>query len=196
MAIKIAFLFVFFFGSSAFYGQNADIDLLRSLNRGDMPQWDRGMKALSASVYPISIVAPIGIWTQGYLTKDKEMTRNGYKSAITIGLAMILSTGIKDLVKRERPFLKYPKDIVARDKAGSWSFPSGHTTAAFATATSLCLTYREWYVTLPAYAYAGFVGYSRMRLGLHYPSDVLGGVLLGIGSGWLTWKLDKLLFKR
>ncbi|MEI8136921.1 MAG: phosphatase PAP2 family protein, partial [Bacteroidota bacterium] len=49
---------------------------------------------------------------------------------------------------------------------------------------------------VPAYAYAGFVGYSRIRLGMHYGSDVLGGMIIGIGSGLLTWKLDKELNKK
>ena len=161
-----------------------------------MPAWDKGMKNLSVSVYPIAIAAPLGILAQGYFTKDKAMIRNGYKSVVTIGLAMAVSTSVKYFVQRERPYVTYPLNITRRDKSGTYSFPSGHTTAAFATATSLSLTYKKWYIVLPAYVYAGFVGYARMRLGMHYPSDVLGGIVTGMGSGFLTWKLEKLLFKK
>ncbi len=49
---------------------------------------------------------------------------------------------------------------------------------------------------MPAYAYAATVGYSRMYLGVHYPSDVLGGALVGAGSSLLTWELQRLLNKK
>jgi membrane-associated phospholipid phosphatase len=162
-----------------------------------MPAWDRSMKGLTTTAYPVAMASPLVTWVHGYLKKDKTMMRNGYKSIATISIAMCLSTGIKYLVQRERPFHQYPNSIVQReDHSGTYSFPSGHTTAAFATATSLSLSYKKWYVVVPSFAYAGFMGYSRMRLGMHYPSDVLGGMILGIGSGLLTWRLDRLLFQK
>lgn len=161
-----------------------------------MPAWDKTMKGFSFSAYPVGIISPIGILTHGYAKKDKELIRNGYKSAASIVFAMTVSTALKYTIQRERPYHKYPNEIIKRDHSGTYSFPSGHTTAAFATATSLSLTYKKWYVTVPAFAYAGLMGYSRMRLGVHYPSDVLGGMILGLGSGLLTWKVDKLLRKK
>ncbi len=158
-----------------------------------MPGWDKAMKGLSFTAYPVAPLSVGGILLHGYIKKDKQLIRSGYKSAITIVLAMSISTGTKYLVKRERPYITYPNAITQRDHSGTWSFPSGHTTAAFATATALSLTYKKWYVAVPAYSYAGFIGYSRMRLGMHYPSDVLGGIIAGIGSGLLTWKLDRIL---
>src|SRR5690606_16926546 len=97
---------------------------------------------------------------------------------------------------RPRPFVKYPIDIIKRDHAGKYSFPSGHTSSAFATATILSLSYKKWYVTGPSFLYAGLVGYSRMRLGVHYPTDVLGGLIIGVGAGLLTWKLDQVFFNK
>ncbi|MDX2172343.1 MAG: phosphatase PAP2 family protein [Bacteroidota bacterium] len=173
-----------------------DYRLLKSINSGEMPCWDKTMKGVSFSVYPIMPLSVIGIWSNGYFTKNEAMMRNGYKSAITIGLALATTTGLKYVVNRTRPFARYPNDIIQRDLVGPYSFPSGHTTAAFATATAISFSYKKWYLVLPSYAYAGFVGYSRMRLGVHYPSDVLGGAIIGIGAGLLTWKLDKLLNKK
>ena len=66
---------------------------------------------------------------------------------------------------------------------------------AFATATSLSLTYPKWYIIVPAYSWAGAVGYSRMHLGVHYPSDVFIGALVGAGSAWLTHAMNKKLLK-
>lgn len=154
------------------------------------------MKGVSFSIYPAMPLSVVGIWSHGYFTKSTTMMRNGYKSVITIGSALALTTALKYAINRQRPFIKYPNDIVGRDKVGPYSFPSGHTTSAFATATALSLSYNKWYVTVPSYLYAGFVGYSRMRLGVHYPTDVLGGAIIGIGAGLLTWKLDKFINRK
>jgi undecaprenyl-diphosphatase len=195
MAKKNLILFILFTGSF-FQSQNLDYKVLKTLNQTDMPCWDKTMKGVSFSVYPAMPVSVVGIWTHGYINKDDVMMRNGYKSAMSIAFAVGVTTGLKYVVNRTRPFTEYPNDIIKRDHAGPYSFPSGHTTAAFATATAVSLSYKKWYVTVPAYAYASLVGYSRMRLGMHYGTDVLGGMLIGIGSGLLTWQLDKAFNKK
>lgn len=177
------------------FAQNADINLLKTFNAREMPMWDKTMKGVSFSVYPVMPLTPLSVWSYGYFNKDKEMMRSGYKCALTIGLAEGISYGLKLAVHRDRPFVTYPNDITKRDEVGPFSFPSGHTTAAFACATAATLSTKKWQVAVPAYAYAGLVGYSRMRLGVHYPSDVLGGMLIGIGSGFLTWQIDKWIRK-
>jgi membrane-associated phospholipid phosphatase len=193
---KLFFLIVCLCFLNATRAQPTDLSILKSINQGYMPGWDKAMKDLSFTAYPVAPLSVGFILGQGYYKKDKSLIRNGYKSVITLALAMTISTGTKYLVQRARPVNSYPNDIIARDHSGTYSFPSGHTTASFATATALTLTYKKWYVAVPAYTYAGFVGYSRMRLGVHYPTDVLGGIIAGIGSGLLTWQLDKLLNKK
>jgi len=79
------------------------------------------------------------------------------------------------------------------EDVSSLSFPSGHTSEAFSTATALSLKYPEWYIIAPAYLWAGSVGYSRMNLGVHYPTDVLAGALLGTGTAFLTLKVNEWL---
>jgi membrane-associated phospholipid phosphatase len=71
------------------------------------------------------------------------------------------------------------------------SFPSGHTSNAFVTATSLSLNFKKWYVILPTYAWATAVGYSRMHMGVHYPSDVFAGAIVGAGSALITYKANQ-----
>jgi undecaprenyl-diphosphatase len=95
---------------------------------------------------------------------------------------------------RDRPFITYP-DITKKSGAGSPSFPSGHTSSAFALATSLSLTYPKWYVIASSYTWAGTVAFSRMDLGVHYPSDILAGALVGGGCAWLTHVVNKKLSK-
>ncbi len=151
------------------------------------------MRGLSNSVYIVTPISVAGILTDGYMHKDEVMIRNGYKSAISIGFSSLLTSGLKYLVNRPRPFVTYSKDIIQRTKVGPFSFPSGHASMAFVTATAITLSTRNIYLAIPSYAYAAFVGYSRMRLGVHYTSDVLGGMIIGIGSGLLTWQLDKII---
>lgn len=193
--IRIALVFVFITITVNTHSQNADVRFLKACNATNMPVWDKTMEGVSFSVYPVMPASVIGIWSYGYYKKDQEMMRNGYKSALTIGLANGVSILLKSTIRRERPFVTYPNDIIKRTHAGPLSFPSGHTTAAFATATALSLSTKSWQVIVPSYLYAGFVGYSRMRLGVHYPSDVLAGALIGIGSGFLVWQVDKMIRK-
>ena len=73
--------------------------------------------------------------------------------------------------------------------------PSGHTSGAFNLATSLTLSYPKWYVAAPSYLWASGVAYSRMYIGVHYPSDVFIGALLGSGTAWLNYYINKKYFK-
>lgn len=175
------------------YSQPTEVRMLKAMNAGKLPMWDKTMEGVSFSVYPAMPLTVGGVWLYGYTRNDKEMMRNGYKGAATLCLANGLSYALKVGIARKRPFVSYPNDITQRTHVGPLSFPSGHTTAAFATATALSLSTKKWQWAVPAYAYAGLVGYSRMRLGVHYPSDVLAGALIGIGSGMLVWQLDKMI---
>lgn len=190
---KYLIYFVLLFLCQNISAQSLDLRLLKSLNRNDKPLWDKSMRYTSMSIYPVMTIAVSTMLTDGAVNKNETMIRNGGKSAIAIGFAALTSSTIKYLADRPRPKKQYPQDIIERDKAGRFSFPSGHTTSAFATATALSLTYRKWYVTAPSFIYAGFVGYSRMRLGMHFPSDVLGGIVIGIGAGLLTWQVDRMV---
>jgi len=86
-------------------------------------------------------------------------------------LSQLFVQGTKFAVARQRP-----------DASNSLSFPSGHSASAFATATVLQQHF-GWKVGLPAYAFAGFVGASRMASSQHYFSDVVIGAGIGIAAG-------------
>jgi undecaprenyl-diphosphatase len=134
--------------------------------------------------------------TVGLVNHDKELQIKAVETGASILLAEGLTISLKAVTKRERPYLAYPDLFTGKSPSNDYSFPSGHTSVAFATATSLSLAYPKWYVIVPSFAYAGTVGYSRMYLGIHYPSDVLAGALVGAGSSLLTWQLQKLLNKK
>lgn len=194
--MKVKLIILYIFVCTLHKAQNIDYRLLKNINGKHNANWDGFNRGLSFSIYPVMPACVIGTWSHGFATKNTDLKRSAFKQGITMCLAVGITTSLKYAVKRERPFVQYPNDIEKRDHVGALSFPSGHTTAAFATATALSLSYKKWYVTAPAYAYAGFVGYSRMRLGVHFPSDVLVGALIGTGCGLLTWQLDKVIFKK
>ena len=104
-----------------------------------------------------------------------------------IGINAVITFSLKYSINRTRPYITYP-NINPYNLQSDPSFPSGHTSYAFATATTLSLQYKKWYVSLPAFCWAGTVGISRMYLGEHYPTDVLAGALCGAGSAWLSYK--------
>lgn len=94
--------------------------------------------------------------------------------AVQLPLYWVLKNGLR----RRRPqdcFDNFQSLVVAADK---FSFPSGHTAAAFLLATSLSLVYGGAF--LGVFAWATAVAFSRVALGVHYPGDTLAGALMGI----------------
>lgn len=189
-------LIIFTAFSLTSHSQNIDLKLLKSINEKDYPVWDKSMQLTSHSIYPVMAGSVGTLLIVGYAKKDSLMIRNGYRTAVALTLNYGFTEAIKFSVRRKRPFNEYPDDIIKRAGPTGFSFPSGHSSSAFCTATALTLSTKKWYVGVPAYTYASLVAYSRMRLGVHYPSDVLVGALVGIGSGFLTWQLDKWVSKK
>ncbi len=197
MKHKFYCLFAFFLFSFSFsQAQSTDLKWLDKINSPPNPSADKAWKFISNSVTPIGLATPITMFVVGQATHNKELKIKSYKTGISLLVAGAISTTLKLTVQRARPFTTYPDVIYQKTEVGSYSFPSGHTNFAFATATSLTLAFPKWYVIVPAYSYAAAVGYSRMYLGVHYPSDVLAGALIGAGSALLTWKAQKWLNKK
>ena len=114
-----------------------------------------------------------------------------FKRTRKMGAAVLLSLAagglignvvLKNLVMRDRPcwidesvrlLIQNPKDF---------SFPSGHTLASFETAVSIFLYNRKWGV--PVIVLASVIALSRLYLFVHFPTDVLSGMALGIFIGW------------
>lgn len=124
---------------------------------------------------------PAGLFIGGVASHNMEMRQNSLFVASSTLVSYGFTLLIKHFVKRRRPFVQNV-NIVPVYRAGSTSFPSGHTSTTFASATALSMAYPKWYVIIPSYLWAGSVSYSRMYLGVHYPSDVGAGLLLGAGS--------------
>ncbi|TSA43733.1 MAG: phosphatase PAP2 family protein [Chitinophagaceae bacterium] len=179
-----------FLVQTAVQAQNADINLLKSINNNESSFKNSFFKADAQSVAIINIAAPAALFIAGELKHNKQLKKDALYMTGAFVLSSVITQATKRIVQRERPFDKY-SFIVKRSSGGGYSFPSGHTSAAFTTATSLSLLFPKWYVVVPAFLWAGSVGYARMYQGVHYPSDVLAGALVGAGSAWLGWKVQK-----
>lgn len=129
----------------------------------------------------VNLAVPAGIFAQGVIADDKISRQNAAYIASSSAVNFLFTFAIKALVKRPRPFHGQIR-INAVYQPGSTSFPSGHSSSSFTTATALSQVYAKWYVIAPAYLWAGSVAYSRMYLGVHYPSDVAAGAVLGSAS--------------
>ena len=186
---------MFFLIHVAIFSQNIDIRLLRSINSEEILNSDKYFRFITNSDTYVIIGAPVILAGAGLIRDDDKMLRNAFVMAAASIVNAGVTNALKYSINRERPFETY-QDIFKKAKAGSPSFPSGHTSSAFATATLLSLSYPEWYVIVPSFAYAGTVAYSRMHLGVHYPSDVAAGAFIGAGCAYLTYKVNKALLNK
>ena len=99
-------------------------------------------------------------------------------------LAEVSSRLLKEIVDRDRPFVSEPEpEPIVREPAGQ-AFPSGHATVSFACAVVLSSALPR--LAVPCYVLAAAIAWSRVVTGVHFPLDVLGGAVLGLGVGWLV----------
>jgi len=180
--------------NNTLFAQNGDVNLLRKINPSEIQDGDL-MTLITNSDDLVTFGIPGIVLLKGIITKEKEDFWKSGEMLSTSLLSSLMVFGLKSTIKRDRPFKTYP-DIIKHTHGGSYSMPSGHTSICFATATSVSLIYPKWYVIAPMYTWASLVGYSRMYLGVHYPSDVLAGALVGSGSAIGTHYLFKYIKKR
>jgi membrane-associated phospholipid phosphatase len=174
------------------FSQNLDIDLLKQINVDRNRSLDGTFKVITNSAAPFSVAVPVILCGIGLINHDSATIRKSLTIGSSIAVTVILTTVAKYAFNRQRPFSTY-SFIEKETSGGSPSFPSGHTSEAFSLATSVSLNYPKWYVIGPSFLWAGAVGYSRMDLGVHYPSDVLAGAILGSACAWLTFEVNQRL---
>ncbi len=176
------------------FSQNWDINTLRSINVNRNTSLDGTYKTISNSTLPVVVGVPAIMYGIGYLRHDSIAKHKALYVGETVVIAGIISEISKRIIKRDRPAVKYP-DIQNLQDANGYSFPSGHASLAFGLATSISIAYPKWYIIVPSFLWAGEVGYSRLHLGAHYPTDVIAGAVVGVGSTFLSYEVNKWLFE-
>lgn len=151
------------------------------MKRKHLALWTRLCKGLSRTAdgfgYPVLALA---LWYWG--------GAEGASFAVTLALAFVIERPLylvlKNGLKRDRPadaLPDYSSFIIPSDK---FSFPSGHTSGAFATATAIALFFPQ--VSPLCYLWASLVGVSRVTLGVHFPTDTIAGAAIGFASTTLA----------
>lgn len=186
---KKTFLFVvvFILLHSICFAQNWDIDILKKINLHRNHSLDDFFLFFTNYAAPIAYSIPFFLFLLAILKQSTVLKEKSVYLIQSGALALIVSTLLKAIVNRPRPYVTYPF-LEKLSTGGSGSFPSGHTSDAFTLAASLSFAFPKWYIIVPSFAWAITVGYSRMHLGVHYPSDVAASVLLGGLCSWLTYK--------
>ncbi len=121
------------------------------------------------------------------------------KTALMMGAALVFGLIICNLilkpsVARIRPYEIAEGIKLLIDKQSDFSFPSGHTAASFEAATVLMIRDRRF--GIPALVLAVIIAFSRMYLYVHYPTDILGGIAVGVLCGVLGYFAVKYLWNR
>ncbi len=129
------------------------------------------------------IVISLAIGAIGYLRKSQKLKMLSLYSLLAHGLAGLFAQIIKHSLGRPRPrhMEKGPWEIEPSFESGYDSFPSGHASASFAVATTLAFYFPKWKYLW--FGIAAFISTCRVTKGSHFPTDVLGGILVGLGSG-------------
>jgi len=107
-------------------------------------------------------------------------------TAVAFALEIFLYTLLKKSIRRPRPYRRLRGVRYLLAPPDEFSFPSGHTAGAFLMALVLSTAFP--FLAVPTFAWACLVGFSRVYLGVHYPGDVLAGMVLGLSCAALALK--------
>ncbi len=171
----------------AAYLSDYEIGTVRAVNSFGAPFLDGGMGLFSNNAFVIG--APLLL----SVASAPDNMSGPILVLAAEGLAYGAQAALKPLFNRPRPYQTYPdlrtpNGVLEHDLL---SFPSGHAAVSFAAATALA-DYNPA-LAWPAYGLAALISYSRIYNGMHYPSDVLAGALVGFGVGKFTrWGLDQI----
>ncbi len=193
-AVALILLAVF---TTPAFSQYKDIDnhMLRTIEKYRTPKQNSFFKFISKWNNPVCLAAPASLLGVGLAKPDKLLQKKSGYGFETIAGSQVITFSLKFAINRPRP-AKRDTTFVAVVNARNASFPSGHTSEAFAMATAMSVAVPKWFVIVPAYSWAVLVTYARMYLGVHYPSDVLGGAFVGAGTGYLMYKLNKWMLEK
>ena len=168
--------------------QKIDIAILEFINNNvQNPILDKIMPSITS----LGDSGMIWIIISLILMISKKYRKVGVLSLLALTLSTIIGEGIlKNIVQRPRPFYELTNIQLLIEKPPSYSFPSGHTGSSFAVAGVIGILIKKY--KIPVMILAGLMAFSRMYLFVHYPTDILGGIVLGLSCSYIvTYKVVK-----
>ena len=139
---------------------------------------------LYTSLGSFGAVWAVGATVLAVVPRTRQM---GWLALLSLLFSGLVGEVIKFIVRRPRPFLQIEDLTVLGSLPHSFSFPSGHTVCAFAVAFiiwRMCRGWQRWLVMI----LAALMAFSRLYLGVHYPSDVLAGVVVAFWGSCFVWR--------
>ena len=149
------------------------------------PHWLSALALFSTSHLPQLVASGAA---GAFLAGSRRVKVGVLQVLAAMALAFVLAHLGQYLIASDRPFVTGLGTKWVPHRA-SHSFPSAHASVSFAFAVATSLVARHWYWALPALAVAALISWSRVYLGLHFPSDILAGAVLGAVCGWLAWRM-------
>lgn len=178
--------------------ENFDTKLFHSINNNRSQFLTDFISISDKSVMPNAIATPLGLFAIARANNNAYDQNSaillGSSEAFTIGFGYLM----KRVIQKDRPNVtwKYIHCDLENSPTDRYSFPSIHSATAFSFATSLTLRYNDKpFMIAGLYTYALLISYGRVYLGVHYPSDVLTGALIGTGSSIVMFSLRKEIIK-
>ena len=167
-----------------------DMTVLRFLNPTDYTIGIPLLQTLSDTTSAIAYGVPVLLFVIGLILQRRYLLYKAICLLLTVLTADYTTLLLKHLFRRQRPY-ELSSAITQYSDGGNFSFPSGHTTMAAAMAAGVYFLFPEWRYRPLVLAWSILVGFSRVYLGVHYPSDVLGAMMIAIIVALFVFSLSK-----
>lgn len=174
---------------------NIDITLLQDIINNRFLVLDTFFRVITEAAKPVVILSVLFFLIIGIIQNNRIYLIIAIQTIIALVITTIIVLALKYGISRPRPFISYPSLWLLGD-GGSPSFPSGHTSVTFVIAVIISLNFRKWYIIIPLLFWSFLVSYSRLDLGLHYPSDVVGGAIIGVGISVMVYRIFLIIKKK
>ncbi|MGM0641034.1 MAG: phosphatase PAP2 family protein [Thermotogota bacterium] len=162
-----------------------ELEILKSIQSFANPFWDNFFEFFT--IFGEELIV-IPVLTFIFWIIDKKF---GEYLGFAVFTSFLVNNSLKDIFQFKRPIGEEGIRSLRTHTATGYAFPSGHTqgAASFYSAISIYLNKKLIYFIAGIIIF--FVGYSRLYLGVHYPKDVIAGIIIGIGVSYFTYLINK-----